>query len=35
MRKRTVLIFTAVCLLGVADVRAEYRQIEIAIFGMD
>lgn len=32
---RTLLVFSAVWLLGVADARAEYRQVELAIFGMD
>ena len=35
MLKRTLLLFIAVGLLGVADLRAEYRQVDLAIFGMD
>jgi hypothetical protein len=35
MVRRTLIVFIAVGLLGVADARAEYRQIDLAIFGMD
>lgn len=35
MRRRTLLTLVAVTLLGVADARAEYRQIDLSIFGMD
>lgn len=35
MRTWTVLAFIAVGLLGVADARAEYRQVDLSIFGLD
>ena len=35
MRTRAFVMFMAVALFGVADARAEYRQIDLSIFGMD
>lgn len=35
MGARTCVAFVAVALLGVADAHAEYRQIDLSIFGMD
>lgn len=35
MRTRAVLTLIAVTLFGVAETRAEYRQIDLSIFGMD
>jgi hypothetical protein len=35
MRTRTVLSLFAAALFGAAEARAEYRQIELSIFGMD
>lgn len=35
MRIRGFLTLIAVGWLGVADARAEYRQIDLSIFGMD
>lgn len=35
MRTRAVLPLVAVVLFGAAEVRAEYRQIDLSIFGMD
>jgi hypothetical protein len=35
MRTRALFTFVAVALFGVADARAEYRQIDLSIFGMD
>jgi len=35
MRTRAVLTLIAVALFGVAEARAEYRQIDLSIFGMD
>lgn len=32
---RKLVAFIAVALLGVADAQAEYRQIDLSIFGMD
>lgn len=35
MRRRTIVTVVAVALFGVADAWAEYRQIDLSIFGMD
>lgn len=35
MVSRTVLAFVAMGLLGGAGVHAEYRQIDLSIYGMD
>jgi len=35
MRTRALLTFVALALFGVVDARAEYRQIDLSIFGMD
>lgn len=35
MRTRGFLTLIAVGLLGVAEARAEYRQIDLSVFGMD
>jgi hypothetical protein len=35
MCTRVFLTLMAVALLGVGDARAEYRQIDVSIFGMD
>lgn len=35
MRTRTLLTLAAVVLAGATAVRAEYRQIDLTIFGMD
>jgi len=35
MVTRTLLAFLAVGLFGIADARAEYRQINLTIYGMD
>jgi hypothetical protein len=35
MRTRAFLTLTAAALVGVASARAEYRQIDLTIFGMD
>lgn len=35
MGSRTFLAFIAMGLLGVAEVHAEYRQIDLSIYGMD
>lgn len=35
MRTRIVLTMAVTVLLGVAQARAEYRQIDLSIFGMD
>lgn len=35
MGSRTLVAFIAVGLLGVAEAHAEYRQIDLSIFGMD
>lgn len=35
MRTRAFLTLVAIGLLGVAETRAEYRQIDLTIFGMD
>lgn len=35
MRTRIVVTLAATLLFGVAQARAEYRQIDLSIFGMD
>lgn len=35
MITRTLLAFVAAGFLGIAEARAEYRQIDLTIFGMD
>jgi hypothetical protein len=35
MRTRVLLTFVTLALLADADARAEYRQIDLSIFGMD
>jgi hypothetical protein len=35
MRTRALFTFVGVALFGVSDARAEYRQIDLSIFGMD
>lgn len=35
MSTRIVLTLAAAVLFGVAEMRAEYRQIDLSIFGMD
>jgi hypothetical protein len=35
MHRRTLLTMIAVASFGVADARAEYRRIDLSIFGMD